>query len=225
MSTSIERHVGAAPALATKIEPTQSRARATVARILDTSAVLLEEVGVQGLNTNLIAERAGITVPTVYRYFPNKFAVLKALGERLFERLNDVYAPMHERGELHRQPIESIVLGFDQTLAIIREEPGAIAIMRALRAVPILEEVLRSSHERVATWFATAIEVARPDLSAERRWTIARMCVEISYGSFELALTDPRLDVDAVIAELERNLDAYWATYASGRKSQSKSKQ
>ena len=166
---------------------------------------------------SLASERAGITVPTLYRYFPNKFAGLKALGERLFDRLNAVFAPMHESGELRRQPMESVAAGIEQTLAIIRAEPGAIATMRALRAVPALEEVLRQSHERVALWFAEGIAVARPDLPEARRWTIARMSVEIGCSCFELALTDPRMDVDDVLSELKRNIDAYWKTYGEAR--------
>lgn len=203
------------PQLAPKIEPQQDRARATVQKILDTAARLLEEVGIEGITTNLIAQRADITVPTLYRYFPNKFAVLKALGERLLTQFSNLYEPLHQQGELHRHPMQSLELGFDRTLAIIRAEPGAIATMRALRAVPLLEGVLVESHERVAQWFAAAIEVIRPDLSAERRWTIARMSVEISYSCFELALTDPRMHVDVVISELKRNLRAYWGTYDS----------
>ncbi len=199
-----------------KIEPKQDRARATVAKILDNAGLLLEEVGVQGLTTNLIAERAGITVPALYRYFPNKFAVLKALGQRLLSQLGDVYEPLHRQGELHRHPMRSIELGFDRTLEIIHREPGAVAIMRALRAVPALEAVLVEAHERVSQWFADAIEILRPDLSAEHRWMIARMSVELSYACFEFALTDPRMDAETVVAELKRNLNAYWGTYGAG---------
>ena len=66
-----------------RVSPRQARARETVARILDTAAVLLDEVGVDDFNTNLLAERAGVRVRTVYRYFPNKSAVILALAERV----------------------------------------------------------------------------------------------------------------------------------------------
>ena len=48
-------------------------------QILETAAELVDEVGVVGFTTNLLAERAGIRVRTIYRYFPSKLGVLNAL--------------------------------------------------------------------------------------------------------------------------------------------------
>ena len=63
-----------------KNRPRQERAKRTYESILVAAAELLVEVGVERISTNLIAERAGITVPALYRYFPNKYAVINALG-------------------------------------------------------------------------------------------------------------------------------------------------
>ena len=52
-------------------------------RILSATGGLLDEVGFDGVSTLSIAERAGVNIATVYRYFPNKFAVMRALAERL----------------------------------------------------------------------------------------------------------------------------------------------
>ena len=56
--------------------PTQARSRETFEKILATAVELLDELGWDGFNTNLLAERAGVRVSAVYRYFPNKEAVL-----------------------------------------------------------------------------------------------------------------------------------------------------
>ena len=55
-----------------KNKPQQARAKRTYEAILASAAKLLVEVGVERISTNLIAEDAGITVPALYRYFPNK---------------------------------------------------------------------------------------------------------------------------------------------------------
>ena len=52
--------------------PTQTRALETCERILDAAATLLGEVGIERLSTNLICERAGLSPPALYRYYPNK---------------------------------------------------------------------------------------------------------------------------------------------------------
>lgn len=62
--------------------PRQSRSRALVDAILEATARVLTERGYAGTNTNLVAERAGVSVGSVYQYFPNKDSLLTALHER-----------------------------------------------------------------------------------------------------------------------------------------------
>jgi AcrR family transcriptional regulator len=50
-----------------------------VVAILDAAASILETRGMDGLNTNLVARRAGVSVGTLYQYFPNKDALIVAL--------------------------------------------------------------------------------------------------------------------------------------------------
>ena len=61
--------------------PRQARAKASVAVILEAAAQLLEAHGEAGFNTNVVAERAGVSIGTLYRYFPDKRAILAALAE------------------------------------------------------------------------------------------------------------------------------------------------
>lgn len=67
------------PSLKPRKIPQQSRAEATVVAILDAAASILETRGMDGLNTNLVARRAGVSVGTLYQYFPNKDALIVAL--------------------------------------------------------------------------------------------------------------------------------------------------
>lgn len=53
-----------------------------MATILEASALILEAGGFKGLNTNLVAQRAGVSVGTLYQYFPNKDAIVVALSKR-----------------------------------------------------------------------------------------------------------------------------------------------
>ena len=68
------------PPLATKKQPAQQRATETFERILEVTAQTLADVGIERLSTNLVCERAGLTPPALYRYFPNKYALLSELG-------------------------------------------------------------------------------------------------------------------------------------------------
>ncbi|USQ97152.1 TetR/AcrR family transcriptional regulator [Caulobacter sp. RL271] len=66
----------------TRRTPRQSRSEATVEAILEAAFQLLEQGGVEALTTNHIAERAGVSVGTLYQYFRGKQAILAALAQR-----------------------------------------------------------------------------------------------------------------------------------------------
>jgi len=61
--------------------PKQERSQATVSAILIATTRILTEEGYDKFNTNRVAELAGVSVGSLYQYFPNKEALLYALGE------------------------------------------------------------------------------------------------------------------------------------------------
>lgn len=63
-------------------KPRQSRSRATVDAILEATAQVLVRDGYAKTTTNRIAKRAGVSVGTLYQYFPNKDALVVALCEQ-----------------------------------------------------------------------------------------------------------------------------------------------
>ncbi|MEI9886762.1 MAG: helix-turn-helix domain-containing protein [Rhizomicrobium sp.] len=62
--------------------PRQARARITYDSILEAAVQVLERSGPDGLNTNAVAERAGVSIGTLYQYFPGKEAILLAVARR-----------------------------------------------------------------------------------------------------------------------------------------------
>jgi AcrR family transcriptional regulator len=65
--------------------PSQRRSRITVDAVLEAAARVFEERGYAGGTTNRIAERAGVSVGSLYEYFPSKDAIVVALVERQLE--------------------------------------------------------------------------------------------------------------------------------------------
>jgi AcrR family transcriptional regulator len=62
--------------------PRQARSRATWEAIVEAAAQILERRGSAGFNTNEVAERAGVSIGTLYQYFPDKHAILAAAARR-----------------------------------------------------------------------------------------------------------------------------------------------
>lgn len=195
--------------------PQQARAIATYEAILTAAGELLEERGVDSISTNTIARRAGITVPALYRYFPNKYAVLYTLGARLMDRQNQVllaWSAKHLQAHKPAALIDNLPSLLQETLQVTANHPAGLALLRALRALPVMQDVLLQSHTAMSQW-------------AERNWADwldlknnpdnlrrIRLMLHIGTSAIELALEDPDLPAEFALHEASLMLQAYGRT-------------
>lgn len=196
-----------------KHKPRQERAKRTYEAILNAAAELLVEVGVERISTNLIAERAGITVPALYRYFPNKYAVLHALGAVLMDLQNDALERWFVSHMENGDPVElmsDVYTMFKLTYDVTLEKVGGLEISQALRAVGPLQELRLASHQVVASEFASLLAdmMGRPmDPAFALK---CRVTIDMGYGVVEMALEDTSLSPEAVLQEGAEMVIAYW---------------
>ena len=71
-------------------EPRQRRSRQTVEAVLDAVPRVLKRHGAAAITTNRIAEVAGVSIGSLYQYFPDKLAIFTALHERHIEDVRHV---------------------------------------------------------------------------------------------------------------------------------------
>ncbi len=74
-------------------DPRQARSASTVEAILRATARILTRDGYDQLTTNKVSEVAGVSVGSLYQYFPNKEALVSALVQRHFEELEKILTP------------------------------------------------------------------------------------------------------------------------------------
>jgi AcrR family transcriptional regulator len=104
-------------------EPVQARSTARLAALLDAAAQVVHEIGYERLTTAMVAERAGASIGTVYRYFPDRIAVLQSLAARNAERMTSrVLAEL--RSEQHADWDAALSAAFGHFVAAFRDEPG-----------------------------------------------------------------------------------------------------
>lgn len=84
--------------------PRQDRSRVTVEAILEATTHILVEEGYDKANTNRIAERAGISIGSLYQYFPNKESLMTALMEQHSQEMVELVETKLDR--LFDSPLE-----------------------------------------------------------------------------------------------------------------------
>lgn len=157
-------------------QPTQRRSRETVERILDSAVDLLDTVGFDGLNTNAIAANAGISVHSVYSYFPDKYAIVHELFRRSEERRVAALDPYIEAFAAS-EDWQAVLAGALAEMARQRvQEKGARALREAMSAAPQLRNLDQESTLSVAVRFAGALRARDPgmdeDLALRRALTL-----------------------------------------------------
>jgi AcrR family transcriptional regulator len=71
-------------------QPRQARSIATVEAIIEAGAHILSELGWAGFTTNKVAEAAGVSIGSLYQYFPDKLALIEAIRRRHFDHVLSV---------------------------------------------------------------------------------------------------------------------------------------
>lgn len=115
-------------------EPVQARSTARLATLLDSAAAVIDEIGYERLTTAMVAERAGASIGTVYRYFPDRIAVLQSLAARNSERLLSSITSELVAGR-HASATDAVLAVAHATAELFRTEPG----YRSIRVGDVLD--------------------------------------------------------------------------------------
>jgi len=200
--------------LDTKIAPSQERARTTFETILAVTGELLGEVGVERLSTNIIAERCGITPPALYRYFPNKYAILREMGRRLLAAEDEIVLEwLNAGGADGAATLEQDVQRNADMLRRVRDaaraQTGGIWMLRVMRAVPILREARAESIQLVSSAIYDRLRAIWPDADEGRLRAATLLSTNLTAAANEMMIEDPALE-DSVADEIARMMALYY---------------
>jgi AcrR family transcriptional regulator len=172
---------------------------------LDATAGVIADIGYETLTTAMVADRAGASIGTVYRYFPDRIAVLQALISRNRQRAEDtVVAALRSSSATSVQAAMDVI--FDSYLGLFRNEPG----FRSLRLGDVLD--IRPA-QSARTGNADFAQLVGDELAEKTSVTLdskARLSLESAVDVMDSLLARAFLRVDngdkAVIDEARRLL-------------------
>ncbi|HEY2510489.1 MAG TPA: TetR/AcrR family transcriptional regulator [Polyangiaceae bacterium] len=189
--------------------PRQERSEATVDAILEGASRLFVAEGYAAATTNRIAQSAGISVGSLYQYFPSKDAIAVELVRRF--RANRVAFLESQLKGADAQPLESITRTlFTSFLKAegIRPELYSVLIEQVLRTSARKE--LRGYEERLEGLVAGALRKVQPPPKVEDVDLAAFMLVRLVLALVHSVNADrPRYNTPMLVKELTRLVMAY----------------
>ncbi|MFM1990134.1 MAG: Transcriptional regulator [Pseudomonadota bacterium] len=192
--------------------PRQQRARAAVNRILRATGELLDDAGFDALTTTAVAERAGVNIATLYRYFPDKFALIEALALAIeterYEKVGPMLAAFGTSADW-RKDLRAI---FEKLLDLRVKRIGVRGLRRALHSAPQLWVTERQGFARMAERLSTAMRTRVPTLTQPRAELIAVTMLTMLIGLLDQAMLEPA-QRRAVVREGSTALERYLAPY------------
>lgn len=187
--------------------PQQHRSRATLERIIEAADIEFATAGLARASTSAIAERAGVSIGTLYRFFDDKDAIAQALVDRYQEEASERYAP---------------------TLAPITDGESMIEALRAVIAAAAEMQLRHPGYYRITvdhppdvdgspaadvrnvlidTFDAAAVRAGSTQEPARRRAAIS-LCIETVRHTLARAPLAGE-ERDFVVGELEGMIVAY----------------
>lgn len=129
-------------------KPLQARALKRHGQILEVTAELLEQVGIDDLTTILIAKKLNISVGSLYHYFPNKVAILYALAEQWLNDMTEVVSEIDSNIEKYSDHQEYSNSYIDGISIVYQRQRGVYPIIQGMYSIPELRE-LDDKHDQL----------------------------------------------------------------------------
>ena len=190
--------------------PQQTRSQQRVDMILDAAADLFAEVGYESATTNAIAARAEISIGSLYQYFPDKDAILRALADRYLEQLRMLYDEVFTADVVYLPLpvlVDRLVDSFtDFHLAC----PGCKYILLGSDVSADIAAASAEMEQETIERFKGILQLKASDIDDNQARLLAMVCKAVVKAMFPLLETAADQDSQAQVrAELKRLLLAY----------------
>jgi AcrR family transcriptional regulator len=151
--------------------PVQARSVASVEAILDATIQVLLKIGKERLTTTRVALRAGVSVGTLYQYFPNKSALLQAALKRHMDEITEAIELVCEEQSRRtlREMVTALLTAFlEAKMRDVKISVALYSVSSDVDGAKIVRQMSVRSNRAIVRMLATASEplMADPQLVA-----------------------------------------------------------
>jgi AcrR family transcriptional regulator len=195
-------------------KPRQARSQERVNRILDVAEELFASQGYTATTTNAIAARAQVSIGSLYQFFPDKNAILRALALRYAEMLHQRLAAIDET-----EPVALCLSNYvdqliDTTYSFFTDHPSYHAIfMEVQGTIHELTEIDEATDAKLIQDLASSLTKRDASLDRADYAAIAFVLVKVIGTLLWLSLSQGNLFRERLVTETKRLMLRYLQSY------------
>ncbi len=188
----------------------QARSKERLRRVLDAADEVLAAEGAKAFTTTRVAEVAGVSIGSVYRFFPDKEAIVEALAVRYWSDFEDLVAGVAEADEA--QPIgDPVGAVLDVLVAGFRARPGFLGLWFGGLRTERVRDATRPTRTAIAVSIGRILQRHWPDASRDTLARVSEMAVLAGDGLLREAFRRDGSGDPVVLGESKAMLSAYIA--------------
>ncbi len=168
--------------------PSQARAQRTFGTVLDAAVALIEREGVERATTRRIAQAAGVSIGAVYEYFPNKESIVLHLGTNWLRRIREIVEALHPSQSAIPDMFGYLNRSLDEVARLYRDQPGLLAVVRLIGAIPELREAEQAHDAAVIASVTSALRHYAPNAGPAEVQSAAACMLIMGHGVLSACL-------------------------------------
>jgi AcrR family transcriptional regulator len=186
-------------------QPRQQRSSQMVDRILDAALVLTREQGTRTPTTLAIARRAGLSVGSLYQYYPNKQAILLDLARRWLAAFPEVIAkrtaaPRPTSRTAFRQDVREL---FIDTSKLYLENASLMPVIEAISGDAELRPIQVEYDDQIIALYAAWLKHVNPALQDDVASRLGELMMEVGHVCRLVGLRKNRVAFDLIEDDVE----------------------
>lgn len=189
--------------LAPRNLPMQRRALQKREMILSVTAKLLGTVGQDDLTTIMIANKTGISIGTLYHYFPNKYSILYALAERWLKEID------RAMDDINNYTLDSTNLrdftnfSIDRMFTVYTNQEGILPLVQLMSGVPELKSLDEEHDFKISAIISNIfkrLNIASDPVVLTR---LSTTWLEVTHAVLLIIITSKPKDKSSIISDLK----------------------